>query len=65
MFETVCSDGYYGDACTHTCSEQCISNKTCHHISGACESGTCKEGYTGERCDQGNTWKHYITLHYI
>ena len=44
----MCNVGSFGDECKHSCSEHCIG--TCHHVDGSC---SCKEGYTGDTCDEG------------
>lgn len=44
-----CTLGHFGVACRERCSEYCINNGPCDHVSGAC-SGGCQDGYFGARC---------------
>ena len=44
----MCNPGFFGDECKHSCSEYCIG--MCNHLDGTC---SCKEGYTGKTCDEG------------
>lgn len=36
-------------ACSERCSDHCINNGPCDHVSGVC-SGGCQDGYLGARC---------------
>lgn len=41
----------YGENCKHQCSQHCV-NQTCDRFTGKCLSW-CKEGFYGEKCNQG------------
>lgn len=47
-----CPPGYFGEGCREGCSDHCIKNELCDHITGECSNG-CQDGYTGVRCDKG------------
>ena len=44
---TACSDGYYGQNCSHACSSNC---KTCKPTDGTC---SCYAGWMGPNCSIG------------
>lgn len=48
-----CPSGSYGRACSRQCGN-CLTQGSCDHISGVCHSG-CLSGWTGDRCDQGES----------
>ena len=51
---TSCSDcrhGFWGSACQHNCSHGCF-NSSCVKDTGVCETGECRTGFTGEKCDR-------------
>ncbi|KAF7708828.1 N-acetylglucosamine-1-phosphodiester alpha-N-acetylglucosaminidase [Silurus meridionalis] len=43
-----CTDGFYGDGCTKTCT--CVNGGTCDPVHGRC---TCLAGFLGASCEQG------------
>ena len=48
-----CPQGRYGQDCREECT--CRDITECHHITGSC---SCKPGYMGDDCKQGETGKH-------
>lgn len=49
FLQSECPPGHFGVACSERCSDHCINNVPCDHISGACHGG-CQDGYLGARC---------------
>lgn len=47
-----CQTGYYGQDCSIPCSKNCDVSRECDRFTGQCNEG-CKEGWTGNTCDQG------------
>ncbi|GLD53260.1 N-acetylglucosamine-1-phosphodiester alpha-N-acetylglucosaminidase-like protein [Lates japonicus] len=45
----VCTAGYYGDRCKHTCA--CFNGALCNHVNGRC---TCPPGFYGNSCEEGS-----------
>lgn len=50
-----CSHGYFGMSCKEQCSEHCINNDPCDHVSGICPNG-CQDGYNGSHCNKCKKW---------
>lgn len=48
-----CPSGSYGRTCYRQCGN-CLNQGSCDHISGVCHGG-CLSGWTGDRCDQGES----------
>lgn len=48
-----CASGSYGRACSRQCGN-CLNQGSCDHISGVCHGG-CLSGWTGDRCNQGES----------
>lgn len=47
-----CLAGFYGRNCSTECSLNCLVISKCDRSTGQCNGG-CKEGWTGNICDQG------------
>lgn len=45
--------------CKERCSEHCINNEPCDHVSGLCPSG-CQDGYIGNYCRQCKKTINYM-----
>ncbi|XP_062593163.1 receptor-type tyrosine-protein phosphatase alpha-like [Saccostrea cucullata] len=48
--EFTCPEGYHGLECRGICSNNCLRNRTCNHVTGNCDNG-CSDGWTGGRCN--------------
>lgn len=51
LYKIECSDGLYGDNCSHQCSGHCRHNIACNHVTGQCDGG-CTEGWFSVNCSQ-------------
>lgn len=51
LYKIECSDGSYGDNCSHQCSGHCRNNIACNHETGQCNGG-CSEGWFSGNCSQ-------------
>ncbi|XP_062601072.1 multiple epidermal growth factor-like domains protein 10, partial [Saccostrea cucullata] len=48
--EYPCPEGYYGFECRPICSNNCLDNRICNHVTGYCDNG-CFDGWSGGRCN--------------
>lgn len=52
-----CDSGLYGPGCETPCGH-CFESDICHHINGNCP-GNCSDGYSGDKCTDGEIYLVY------
>ena len=70
FIKSECPPGHFGVAYSEGCSDHCINNGPCDHVSGGCFGG-CQDGYFGDRCFNSKkpinfsliSFEYYILLH--
>ena len=56
FYRLACENGRYGSGCETPCG-YCFGSDVCHHINGSCP-GNCSDGYTGEKCTEGESYQY-------